>query len=79
MVNTSEEEGHHLNGCILERLLRTEDNVMETEDTDVHGTGAVTPPIVIRPFTLKEKFLALDDTQAKGLKRLRSDLMRMSS
>ena len=31
------------------------------------------PPIVMCPFSLKEKLLALDDTQAKGLNRLRSE------
>ena len=44
------------------------------EDADAHVTEeARTPPIIISPFTLKEKLVALDDTQARGLKRLRSE------
>jgi hypothetical protein len=45
---------------------------------------AGTPPIVMSPFTLKEKLLALDedDAKAKGLKNvfaLSSNLMRINS
>jgi hypothetical protein len=67
-----EEKGYHLNGCRLNRRLLTEDNNME--DADTHMTEkARTPPIITSPFTLKEKLLALDDAQAKGLNRLRSE------
>ena len=54
------EEGNHLNGSRFDRRLRTEDN---DEDTDTNVAEEPTsPPIMISPFTLAEKLVALDDT-----------------
>ena len=63
-------EGTRLGGSSINSRIPTEDS--EYIDTDA-GMETTPPPIVTCPFSLKEMLLALDDTQAKGLNRLRSE------
>jgi hypothetical protein len=63
-------EGTRLSGSSVDSRIPTKK--LECVDTD-EGKERMPPPIVTCPFSLKEKLLALDDTQAKGLNRLRSE------
>jgi hypothetical protein len=73
VASTIEEEGGtHFNGSRLRRRVRTKDNDVEDADTNV-AEETTSPPTLMVPFTLEEKLVALEDTQAKGLHRLRSE------
>ena len=66
MASTIEEEGGtHFNGSRLRRRIRTEDNEVRNTDTNM-AEEATSPPILMVPFTLEEKLVALENTQAKG-------------
>ena len=82
VASASEEGGVHYSGSRIRHRIKTKkDCFTHTEDSD--GEGGVwdtdmssedtTPSTLMVPFTLKEKLVALEVTQAKGLKLLRSE------
>ena len=82
MASASEEGGVHYSGSRIRRRIKTKnDGFTHTEDSDEEGSvwdtdmlnEDTTPSTLMVPFTLKEKLVALEVTQAKGLKLLRSE------